>query len=70
MGRQITYEERDQLDSYKAKDYAQNYEKVTGGTSRDQEKYSTSKIGGDYSRGVGENGDFSYKKKSTAKVNK
>ncbi len=42
MGRQITYEERDQLDSYKAKDYAQNYEKVTGGTSRDQEKYSTS----------------------------
>ncbi len=42
MGRQITFEERDQLDSYKAKDYAQNYDTVTGGTSRDLENYSQS----------------------------
>ena len=74
MGKQITYEERDQLDSYKAKDYAQNYDKVTGGTSRDQENYRTSKYGGDFSRGLGEEvpqgGNLNQKQKSTATVNK
>lgn len=42
MGKQFSYEERDQLDSYKAKDYAQNYDTVTSGTSRDLKTYKTS----------------------------
>lgn len=51
----VTYEEREQLDSYKAKDYAQNYDKSTASTSRDQESYArnTYSSGGQDFGGVG-----------------
>jgi hypothetical protein len=50
MGKQITYEERDKNDAYKAKDYAVGYEKSTSSTSRD----INSSYNQDYSRGLGE----------------
>lgn len=77
MGRQITFEERDQLDSYKAKDYAQNYDTVTGGTSRDLETYKTSQANryqADYARGLGEavpsGGSLGEKPRGTARIDK
>ncbi len=80
MGRQITFEERDQLDSYKAKDYAQNYDTVTGGTSRDLENYSQSNANryqpGKVVGGLGEavpysgSGGLREKPKGTARIDR
>ncbi len=75
MGKQFSYEERDQLDSYKAKDYAQNYDTVTSGTSRDLETYKTSSYSQqDYGRALGERGNQASNgtlgQVSTAKINR
>jgi len=42
----VSYEEREQIDSYKAKDYAQGLERTMQATSRDQEKYATNAFAG------------------------
>ena len=70
----MSYEDREQIDSYKAKDYAQGLERTMQATSRDQERYATNAFAGkaphfsDYGRHEGGLGQPSRPKPSSDAV--